>query len=108
MFNKNNNFSNQNNILNYYPDDNNFFKNENLISHNNINFETLFSILNNNTNPMDLIKTLTSNNPQLSQIINIMSAIQSKPTKTKKTTTKLSDCKYISVKDYYNSKKEDS
>ena len=57
---------------------------------------------------MDLIKTLTSNNPQLSQIMNIMSAIQSKPTKTKKTTTKLSDCKYISVKDYYNSKKEDS
>ena len=109
MFSKNNIDNNQNNVFNYYPDDSSFYKNNNQQSQQSgLNFETLISILNNNSSPIKIIKNLSSNNPQLTQIMSIMNLMQPTQKKVKKTTTKISDCKYVSVKDYYSSKKEDS
>lgn len=87
---------------NYYPNDNVFY-NETTNQTNNFNIEKLLPILSGNINPLELLKSY-SINPQLSQILGLLTSLQRPAKNKKKATTQSSSCQYVLVKDYYAKK----
>ena len=82
-------------IFSYYPKD---------VTEQNpksSNFGNLLNLLSSG-NPSELLKALGGNNPQLAQIMSFLNNFN-KPT-NKKTTTIKSDCKYVTVEEYYSKK----
>lgn len=99
----NNNYNGNSPPPNYYPNDNVFY-NETTNQTNNFNIEKLLPILSGNINPLELLKSYSNSNPQLSQILGLLTSLQKPAKNKKKATTQSSSCQYVLVKDYYAKK----